>query len=287
MKLFADSGCDLPKEYFGENDVHLIPLRVNINNVEYEDIVELNAKQVYDDLRGGGQPKTSQASPEIFLRCFEELAQNNEEGLYISLSSQLSGTYSTAVMIAEQVRERYPDLNLILIDSKCVSLGYGFLVKEAVALRSKGLSGQEIAQHIQRLSLHMSHLFTVEDLKYLAAGGRLSKTSALVGGILSIKPILQVEDGKLVPLEKTRGRKKAIARIIEMAGERGANFQDQTIGISHADDLEFANEVKQLIEEKLNPKAIEMSMVGSAVGAHAGPGTIAVFFVDKEYYIQS
>ncbi len=283
MKIFADSASDLPKHFFEDYKVDLFPLRVEINNNEYQDIIEIEPKTVYDAMRQGAVPKTSQVSPEAFLKQFEQLAKNNEEGLYIAFSSNLSGTYNTAVMIASQVREQYPEFKLKIIDSKCASLGYGLLVKEAVKLRDDGMAFSDLIAHIDKLAQHMTHLFTVENLDYLAAGGRLSKSSAFIGGLLSIKPILHVEDGKLIPLEKIRGRKKAINRIIDIMAERGGDFSNKVVGISHADDIEFANEVKSLMQDKLHPKAFEITSIGAVIGAHVGPGTIAIFFTDKEY----
>ncbi|MFP3918788.1 DegV family protein [Lysinibacillus telephonicus] len=283
MKLFTDSGCDLPKEFFDEEDVQLFSLRVDFNNKNYNDIIDIDPKSVYDGMRQGAVPKTSQVSPEVFLTHFEELAKNNEEGLYIAFSSNLSGTYNTAVMIASQVREQYPQFKLKIIDSKCASLGHGLLVKEAVRLRNEGLSLDDLASHISNMAEHMTHLFTVENLDYLARGGRLSKSSAFIGGLLSIKPILHVEDGKLIPLEKIRGRKKAINRMIEIMAERGGDFSAKTVGISHGDDLEFVQEVQSLIQQHLHPKAFVITTIGAAIGAHSGPGTIAIFFTDKDY----
>ncbi len=283
MRIFADSASDLPQHFYEKNNVELFTLRVQVNEKEYRDIIEINPTEVYDAMRNGAVPKTSQVSPEEFLNAFEPLAKNNEEGLYIAFSSNLSGTYNTAVMIATQLREQYPNFKLNIIDSKCASLGYGLLVKEAVSLREKGLSLDELTTHIELLAKHMTHIVTVEKLDYLAAGGRISKSSAFIGGLLSIKPILHVEEGKLVPLEKIRGRKKSIQRIIEIMEERGGDFSNKTIGISHGDDLQFAEEVRSLINEKLKPKSIDMEMIGAVIGAHAGPGTIAVFFTDKEY----
>ncbi|KGR90562.1 hypothetical protein CD30_10840 [Ureibacillus massiliensis 4400831 = CIP 108448 = CCUG 49529] len=286
MKIFADSASDLPKKYFEDHEVELLTLRVNLNDEQYRDILDIDSIKVYDAMRNGVSPKTSQVSPEDFLKAFEQLAKDNEEGLYIAFSSNLSGTYSTAVMIATQLKEQYPDFKLKIIDSKCASLGYGLLVKEAVSLRDQGLSLDEITSRIEYLAKHMTHLFTVEKLDYLAAGGRISKSSAFIGGLLSIKPILHVEDGKLIPLEKIRGRKKAIHRIIELMEERGGDFSNKIVGISHGDDLAFAEEVKSLIEEKLHPKAFDITLIGSSIGAHAGPGTIAIFFPDREYQQQ-
>lgn len=283
MKIFTDSGCDLPKSYYEENDVVLLPLRVHLNNKEYEDVISIDSKEIYDAIRQGAQPKTSQVSPELFLKHFEELAKNDEEGIYIAFSSELSGTYSTAQMIRNQVLEQYPSLKLVIIDSKCASLGHGLVVEEAVRLRNMGVSLEDMANKIGSIAPQMEHLFTVEDLDYLAKGGRVSKASAFLGGLLSIKPILNVEDGKLVPIEKSRGRKKALNRMLDLMQERGGTFTNKIVGISHSDDAAFANEVKASIQERFSPQAVQITMIGSAIGSHVGPGTIAIFFTNKSY----
>lgn len=283
MKIFTDSGCDLPKSYYEENEVVLLPLRVQLNNKEYEDVISIDSKEIYDAIRQGAQPKTSQVSPELFLKHFEELAKNDEEGIYIAFSSELSGTYSTAQMIRNQVLEQYPSLKLVIVDSKCASLGHGLVVEEAVRLRNMGVSLEDMATKIHSIAPQMEHLFTVEDLDYLAKGGRVSKASAFLGGLLSIKPILNVEDGKLVPIEKSRGRKKALTRMLDLMQERGGSFTNKIVGISHSDDAAFANEVKVSIQERFSPQAVQITMIGSAIGSHVGPGTIAIFFTNKSY----
>lgn len=222
-------------------------------------------------------------SPELFLKHFEELAKNDEEGIYIAFSSELSGTYSTAQMIRNQVLEQYPSLKLVIIDSKCASLGHGLVVEEAVRLRNIGVSLEDMASKINTLAPQVEHLFTVEDLDYLAKGGRVSKASAFLGGLLSIKPILNVEDGKLVPIEKSRGRKKALNRMLDLMQERGGSFTNKIVGISHSDDAAFANEAKASIQERFSPQAVQITMIGSAIGSHVGPGTIAIFFTNKSF----
>ncbi|MCH4824797.1 MAG: DegV family protein [Planococcus sp. (in: firmicutes)] len=281
MRLFADSASDLPKDFFENEDVVLFPLRVHIGDQDYEDIRGIQSIKVFDAIRAGNQPKTSQVSPEEMLKAFEQLAIANEEGFYLAFSSELSGTYSTAVMVADQVREDYPDLKLTIIDSKAASLGYGLLVKEAVKLRSDGHSLKTILEKVRFMADHLESLFTVEDLDYMAKGGRISKGSAFVGGLLNIKPLLHVEDGKLVPIEKLRGRKKIVKRMIELMKERGSQLDQQTIAISHGDDEEFATILKQEIEQHFNPKEVEVHMIGSVIAAHTGPGTLALFFLNK------
>lgn len=281
VKILTDSACDLPIEFYEENNVILLPLKVEINGQEYEDLRTISPKTVYDFIRGGNLPKTSQVSPLMFEEVFTKMAENNEEGVYIALSSQLSGTYQTAVMILEQVKEKYPDLKLDIIDTKCASIGQGLVVKEAVKLSEQNASREEVKREVIFRCEHMEHLFTVDDLEYLAKGGRVSKASAFLGGLLNIKPLLNMEDGKLVPLEKLRGKKKLLRRMLDVMKERGSQLDQQVIGISHADDLETAEEVKALIIEEFGPKEVYISSIGSVIGAHTGPGTIAIFFLNQ------
>ncbi|WP_342508956.1 DegV family protein [Sporosarcina sp. FSL K6-2383] len=281
MRIFADSACDLPKSFFDENDVTLFPLHVLIDDNDYEDVLGIHPKEVYDAIREGKHPKTSQVSPELFLKTWEELATSEEEGIYIAFSSELSGTHDTAVMISKQVQETNPAMNLVIIDSKCASLGYGLLVQEAVRLRDAGESLQSIEERVRFMAEHMEHLFTVEDLDYMARGGRVSKASAFIGGLLNIKPLLHVEAGKLVPIEKHRGRKKVLRRMTELMAERGDHLSEQTIAISHADDENIALELQGLVDELFRPKKIEVHMIGSTIGAHTGPGTVSIFFLNK------
>ncbi|MGV3464353.1 MAG: DegV family protein [Heyndrickxia sp.] len=281
IKLFADSACDLPLEFFEENDVTLIPLNVYMDEKEYLDIKTINPKQVFDGIRSGKVPKTSQPSPEVFEELFIELAKSKQTGIYIAFSSALSGTYQTAEMIRQQVLEDYPELDLTIIDSKCASVGHGLVVKNAVNQLKANASKEEIIEAAIFNCQHMEHLFTVDDLDYLAKGGRLSKASAFLGGLLNIKPLLDVEDGKLVPLEKLRGKKKVLQRMLDLMDERGDQLQDQCIGICHGDDEEAALNLKKLIEERFGVKEFYINIIGSAVGSHAGPGTLAVFFLNQ------
>lgn len=281
VKILADSACDLPLSFYTDNNVTLIPLKVHIHEKEYEDVKTINPKTVYDAIRSGVVPKTSQASPLVFEEVFTNMAENNEDGIYIAFSSELSGTYSTAVMILDQVKEKYPNFQLTIIDSKCASLGQGLAVMEATRLAANHVPKEEILKDVIFRCKHMEHLFTVEDLDYLAKGGRVSKASAFLGGLLNIKPVLNVEDGKLVPIEKIRGKKKVLRRLIDIMKERGDNLQEQIIGISHADNEETANEIKKMMEEEILPKEVYISTIGSAIGAHTGAGTVSVFFLNQ------
>jgi DegV family protein with EDD domain len=281
VKILADSACDLPLQFYKDYNVTLFPLKVQINGEEYEDIKTIEPKKVYEAIRSGEIPKTSQTSPLLFEEVFTKMAENNEDGIYIAFSSELSGTFQTAVMILDQVKEKYPNFKLTIIDTKCASLGQGLIVKEAARLAAENASKEEILKDILFRVQHMEHLFTVDDLEHLAKGGRVSKASAFFGGLLNIKPLLNVEQGKLVPLEKIRGKKKLLNRIIEVMKERGSQLNEQIIGISHADNEETANEMKSMIEEAFHPKDVYISSIGAVIGSHTGAGCIAIFFLNK------
>jgi len=281
VRILADSACDLPLSYYDDHDVVLLPLKVNLDGEEYLDQKTISPSTVFDAIRNGQVPKTSQVSPATYKEAFTSLAQKKEQGLYIAFSSELSGTYQTAVMISEQVKEEYPDFDLTIINSKCASIGCGLIIKEIVKLRDQGATLEELISAAEYLCKHMEHLFTVEDLDYLAKGGRVSKASAFVGGLLNIKPLLHVEDGKLVPLEKLRGKKKLLKRMLELMEERGDQLEKQVIGIVHGDDEANAIEVKEMIKEKFQPIDVEIYSIGATIGSHTGTGTIGIFFLNQ------
>jgi DegV family protein with EDD domain len=282
IQILADSGCDLPYSFLQEHDITLIPLIVHLNDQDYEDFITIQPKQVYDAMRNGQIVKTSQASPLKLKEVFTQYAKEKRPCIYIAFSSQLSGTYQTAMMIRAEVLEEYPDFQLTIIDSKCASLGLGLVVAKAAQLSQTGMPYEQLCETVSEYCRHMEHIFTVDDLEFLARGGRISKTSAFVGGLLNIKPLLHVEDGKLIPLEKIRGRKKVFKRMLELMEERGVDLQKQMIGISHGDDEEAALELKKQIEEKFGCTDFLIYPIGGAIGAHAGPGTLALFFLNKQ-----
>ena len=199
--------------------------------------------------------------------------------MYIfSFSSELSGTYQSSVVIKEEVKETYADLDLEIIDTKCASLGQGLVVFK---MAKDGASKEDILNRVAFLMNHMEHIFTVADLQYLVRGGRLSKVAGFIGGLLNIKPILNVEEGKLVPLEKVRGKKKVLSRIVDIMEERGKDLKAQTIGITHGDDLETAEALKSLITERFGCEVFIVNTIGAAIGAHTGPGVITLFFLNE------
>jgi len=282
VKIIADSGCDLSYSFLKEHEISLIPLIVHLNDKDYEDFITIEPKQVYEAMRNGQVAKTSQASPSKIKEVFTQHARENIPSIYVAFSSQLSGTYQTAMMMRAEVLEEYPDFQLTIIDSRCASLGLGLIIAKATELAKQGMPYEQLCDTISSYCKHMEHIFTVDDLEFLARGGRISRTSAFVGGLLNIKPLLHVEDGRLIPLEKIRGRKKVMKRMLELMAERGANLQQQIVAISHGDDEEAALELKEKIQEQFGCNDFLISPIGAAIGAHAGPGTLALFFLNKQ-----
>src|SRR5699024_592720 len=268
VKILADSACDLTEEYYNEYNIQIVPLTVHLNNKEYKDSIGIDPKTIYDAMREGKATKTSQVSPQSFKSIFTTHAEANQPLIYLAFSSELSGTYQTAKMMEETVKEEYPDAPIHVLDTKCASIGYGLVVLRAAKAAKNGANITDIINLATYHMKHMEHIFTVDDLVYLQRGGRVSKTAAFVGTLLKIKPILHVEDGKLIPLEKIRGSKRVLGRMLELMEERGTDFENQTIGISHGDDLDTAEKLAEMINEKFAPKKIIIEMVGSVIGAH-------------------
>lgn len=283
VKILADSACDLTKEYYDQYNIDMVPLTVHLGEEEYKDGVEISPKKIYDAMREGATTKTSQVSPHTFKSIFTSYAESNQPLVYLAFSSELSGTYQTAKMMEQEIKEKFPNAPLHVIDTKCASIGYGLVILRAAQLAQEGGTADEIIDLATYHAQHMEHIFTVDDLEYLYRGGRVSRTAAFVGSLLRIKPLLHVEDGKLIPIEKIRGSKRVLNRMVEVMEERGTDFTNQVIGISHGDDLEAAEKLATIIKDKFAVKDVIIEMVGSVIGAHSGPGTIALFFLNKPY----
>lgn len=282
VQIITESTADLSKELIETYKIDVIPLQVSDGENEYLDGVTLTSHNLFENMRNGTVYKTSLASMDQLEKTFLHYAVNDIPAVYVSFSSQLSGTYQAATIVKKQVQEEYPNLNLEIIDSKCASLGQGLVVLKAAQMAQEGKTVAEITDEVQFRAKHMEHIFTVDDLQYLVRGGRLSKAAGFVGGLLQIKPILHVEDGQLIPIEKIRGRKKVFQRMVDLMEERGVKLSEQTIGISHGDDLESALRLKEMIEEKFGCKEFVITSIGASVGSHTGPGTMTLFFLNKE-----
>ncbi|UBR31913.1 DegV family protein [Bacillus sp. SD-4] len=282
VKIITDSAADLPVELLQAYDIDLIPLRVyDESETEYLDGVTLESVTLLQKMREGAVYRTSLPSLETFQEKFVSYAKESNPCIYLAFSSELSGTYQSSVLIKEEVKETYANLDLEIIDTKCASLGQGLVVLEAAKMAKDGASKEDILKRVDFLMNHMEHIFTVADLQYLVRGGRLSKVAGFIGGLLNIKPILNVEEGKLVPLEKVRGKKKVLGRIVDIMEERGKELKGQTIGITHGDDLETAEALKALITERFGCEVFIVNTIGAAIGAHTGPGVITLFFLNE------
>lgn len=284
VRIYTDSAADLPASVIQALGITVLPLMVSMDGQEYEDGVTFTSKMMFDGMRGGKAYKTAQVPIHTFQKAFQSIAETGEEVLYIAFSSELSGTYSSSLMVRNMIKEDYPEIACDIIDTKCASIGFGLVVHQAALWAQEGMTREELVAKVTDLAANMEHVFTVDDLEYLYRGGRVSKTSAIIGGLLNIKPVLHVEDGKLIPIEKVRGRKKSISRLAELLSERG-NIEDkeQLIGISHGDDLETAETLKSILVEKYGLKNFMINSIGCVIGAHAGPGTIALFFRNRNY----
>jgi len=281
--LCTDSCADLSIDLVNEMELEIISLTVDIEGVTYynhPDEKDLKFVTFYEKMRSKLVATTSLVSVGRFLEFFENMLLKGKDILYVGFSSALSGTYQSATIAAKELIEKYPERKIITLDSKSASMGQGLLIHYAYLKKLQGATIDEIASYIEENKLKICHLFTVDDLGTLQRGGRLSAPQYLLGSLLKVKPILHVSDeGKLVPVKKTRGRKTSLDTLVDLTTEQIKNPKGQTIMISHGDALEDAKYVGDKIKETLGVKHIIYGFVGPVIGAHSGPGTIAVFFI--------
>ncbi len=281
IKIITDSASDIPKSIIEKYNLTVIPTPVVIEEKDYFDGQTIWPEKFYDILRSGTDIKTYHINSFMFYEAFLPYAKNNDELIYVCFSTGIAGTFNAANLAKEELLEEYPDFDLTIIDSKCASLGFGLVVEKALIMLEKNATKEEIISAIQYHCSHMEQIFTVETLEYLYKGGRLSRTSAIAGGLLDIKPIIEVNDeGKLISVEKIRGRNKSLKRLVEMVGERTKDTKNQTIGLVHGDDYETLTYVKEMLIEKYGCNDFLENFVGCAIGAHTGPGIIGIIFLD-------
>lgn len=287
LRIITDSASDVPRWLVEKYNLHVIPTPVVINEKDYFDGETIMPEEFYDILRSGTEVKTYHINSYMFRTNFEPYAKNGDEVIYICFSTGIAGTFNAANLAKTELLEEYPGFDLTIIDSKCASLGFGLAVEKALMMVQQNLPKKTIVEAIQFYCNNMEHIFTVETLEYLYKGGRLSRTSAIAGGLLDIKPIIEInDDGALVAIEKVRGRVKSLKRLVEIVGERGVDLADQTIGLVHGDDRQTLEAVKEMLTEKYGCKHFLESFVGCAIGAHTGPGIIGIIFLsDRSPYI--
>lgn len=283
--ITTDTTSDLPDDYIAKHNLGLMSLNYTLENVTYDLDHPLDVKEFYSKMRAGSLPTTSQVNPTTAKEIFQKLAQeNNADILHIAFSSGLSGTYNSARIAAEELKEEGFPYEIIVIDSLCASLGEGLLVHKAIAMKDAGHSLKDTAKWVEENKLHIVHNFTVDDLNHLYRGGRVSKTAAFLGTLASIKPLLHVDnEGHLVPLSKVRGRKKALTGLVDAMEKQMGSYRNQNdiVFISHGDAIEDAQFVADLIKERFGINSFLINYVGSTIGAHSGPGTIALFYLGE------
>lgn len=284
--ISTDTSCDFPLEYVKQHQLPLVTLFYSIDGVTGENGCPSSdvLKNFYDKMRAGSMTKTQQASIEDTEKVFREILQEGKDILHIAFSSGLSGTANAARLAAENMMEEFPERKIIVIDSLCASLGQGLLVDYALKLQQQGKTMEETAKWQEDHIQNICHLFTVEDLKYLQRGGRISKTTALVGTMIGIKPVLHVDpEGKLVSISKVRGRKQSIQALVNKMEENIGKYrgEKQPIFISHGDCIEDANYLAELVKERFGYDEFLINDVGPTIGAHSGPGTLALFFMGE------
>lgn len=281
--IFTDSGSDISPEMLTEWGVKFRSLTFTFSDSEKQySNDDMPVSEFYKKMRAGGVAKTAAVNAETFREAFAEELEAGHDILYIGFSTGLSTTANSAEIAAEELREKYPDRKLITIDTLAASSGEGLVVYLAVQKKNAGESIEEVAEYVREVSPKMCHWFTVDDLVYLKRGGRVSPTVALVGTVLGIKPILHVDDeGHLINVDKVRSRKGSIRALCDKYGELHVD-PSIPVFISQADCYDEADALGQMIKDRYGVKEVLVTDIGPVIGAHAGPGTIALFFVGKK-----
>lgn len=280
--VITDCCCDLPYDYICKNKIEMLSLSLIIEGDTQKDhLAETQGyTEFYNKMRQGMVPTTSQINSYEYENKFMEHLNKNKKVLYIGFSSGLSGSINSALSAKKLILEKYPEAPLFIIDSKCASMGQGLLVYYGIEQIKKGLSIEEVVKNLEELKLKIQHWFTVSDLNYLFKGGRVSRSAMTIGTLLQIKPILTVDkEGKLVPVEKVKGRKKSIRCLLDKVHQYIEQGEKKIVFISHADALEEAEALKEKILQIEGVQEVMVNNIGATIGSHAGPGTLAVFFL--------
>lgn len=281
--IVTDSSCNLPDDIIEKYDLTILPLIFMSDGKEYQSFIkgeQSDLKRFYTMMRDGQVFTTSLPHQAEAERAIRSILDGGQDLLYIGFSSGLSGTYESISTLLERIAQDYPDRTVLSVDTFGASLGEGLIVYEACKLRADGATIEETYQWVLDERFHVAHWFTVDDLMYLFRGGRVSRTSAWAGSLLNIKPVLHMDDeGKLIPMEKVRGRKKSIRSLFEHMKDSAIQpVADQTVFISHGDCIEDAEALAQMVKDEYGCEVI-INYVDPVIGAHSGPGTLALFFL--------
>ncbi len=281
--ITVNSTVDLPKEWLSERNVPVIPLKYTIEGNTYEDMNGLSSKEFFGKLREGKMAVTSQVNPDEAKTALEPYLREGKDILHLGFSSALSGTCNSMRIAAKELEEEYPDRKIIVIDTLCACLGEGLLLYYALKHRSEGSSIEETAKWVEENKLHICHNVTIDDLEHLYRGGRISRTVAVLGVMVKIKPMLHVDDqGALKVIGKERGRRKALGKIVETASKQAQGWENDIVMITHGDCREDADYVAGLVRQKLGVDNILINNIGTVIGSHTGPGVVAVFCMGEK-----
>lgn len=284
--ILTDSSADLDQKTVDELGLEVLPLTFLIGEksyFNYPDNREMAPKDFYDRIRGGAMPTTNAVNVGQASEAIEPLLKQGRDVLVLGFSSGLSTTFNSMKIAAEELSEQYPERKIYTVDTLCASLGQGLLVYHAARLKKAGKSIEEVRDWVEENKLRLCHWFTVNDLMHLKRGGRVSAATALVGTMLSIKPVLHVDnDGHLINVAKARGRKASLDALVAKVGELATDPAGQTMFISHSDCLEDARYVGDQVKAKYGVTDVRYNYIGPVIGSHTGVGCVALFFLGKE-----
>ena len=283
--IVTDSSADLDAAEVKELDLQVIPLKFTLNGVTYSDYPDnrdMDPHAFYDRLRAGEVATTAALNLEDVKGAFEPILKEGKDVLMLAFSSGLSSSCQACMLAAGELAEEYPDRKIYVVDTLCASRGQGLLVYHTVMKKRAGATIEEARDFAENNKLHLCHWFTVDDLMFLKRGGRVSATAAALGTMLSIKPVLHVDnEGHLINISKSRGRKSSIKAMVDKAAELAIDPGSQTMFICHGDCLEEAEQLAQMVKERFGTQDIRIGYTGTVIGAHSGPGTLALFFLGE------
>ncbi|MBQ1389760.1 MAG: DegV family protein [Clostridia bacterium] len=284
--IITDTACDMPKAAADKMHISAVPLKVITGGNSFDSVLsslEIGNDSFYDLLRRGVNVKTASPSIDDFIRYFKPVLDNGKDVLYIGFSSALSGTFNVARIAAEELKEDYPERKIYCVDSLCACMGQSLLLYHCAAMKKNGASIEEVRNQAESLKGRIQHWFTPDDLHFLKRGGRISATAAAVGSVMNIKPVLATdESGKIKVMYKARGRKYAIAKLVQQMAENYSPEENDTVFVAHADCADEANLLARSITKSCGISNIMITEIGPVLGAHCGPDTLALFYVGKE-----
>lgn len=279
------STCDADREWLDQNNIPMISYTFEVNEKVYIDDCRAETKHaLFHEMREGHQPNTSQITAYAYYEFFKELLEKNNNVLFLDMDKALSSSYFNSQRAYEDIQEEFPDNNLVIIDTRCVTMGLTLLLKKVVEMKNEGKSMDEVHTWIEDNKLRFAHRFLVDDLEWLRRGGRLSNASAMIGSLLSIKPLIYIDDeGKLIAYSKVRGKKKAIRELLTSLDRDLDPAHATEFIVGHSDDPKEAEKFVQLVKEKYPNANISVQELGPVIGCHVGPGFLAIVYLsDKE-----